>query len=535
MAKRITELSQIKKPASDMFLPLDRVEAGGTGTYSSTVRNVIGSVIGQGAEPPSGGGSFQLTSTELLLSHSINIPPANTIEGGQCSMWFTDNEHVSVDAYNDVNGMYKREDGVSLGKNKKYLRTLARAATGDYYAAFLVSSSDGMLYKPLSLSEPTVLVPINTGNDSPSTGGVPVGVTMSYACEAEPTGWLICDGREVSRTQYADLFNCIGTKYGAGDNVSTFNIPNIHDLPGDTRQYVPVHSDANLSEIDNALFQIDSWVSPSRAEEPSTKKLFGENHHYVPQAAAQKLGWWSGRCPISLPAAIPTHATAIRLKVYMNANTQGNGGVIGYIGNRTDMQSLSQFPADLPAGDWDIQQYNRYKQLAAIQASPGSPGDVGGEDWNRNERCVVAFMDPTGSDDTPNEFEAETTIMHETVLEPGDRTIMASIYSETQHKRVDKPQSLHMRADLVGYYVDQPKLSSHIINTVPGGASPVSGDMNQLIQNAVSQQIQNMNITGGAHVSATPPSSVSKGMMWWDTNTATMYVYDGLTWVQANK
>lgn len=529
MAKRITELSQIKKPASDMFLPLDRVEAGGTGTYSSTVRNVIGSVIGQGAEPPSGGGSFQLTSTELLLSHSINIPPANTIEGGQCSMWFTDNEHVSVDAYNDVNGMYKREDGVSLGKNKKYLRTLARAATGDYYAAFLVSSSDGMLYKPLSLSEPTVLVPINTGNDSTPTGGVPVGVTMSYACETEPVGWLICDGREVSRTQYADLFNCIGTKYGAGNNVSTFNIPNIHDLPGDTRQYVPVHSDDNLSEIDNALFLIDTLVRNS-AQESRVEKLFGENHHYVPQAAAVKPGWWSGNCPISLPVAIPTHATAIRLKVHMTANTQGNGGVVGYIGNRADMQNLPHFPADLPAGDWNQQQYNRYEQLSEVLGD-----DVGSESWNRNERCVVTGMDPTGSADAPGEFESEMNIMHETELEPGDRTIMASMYSATQHKGVNVAQDLHMRADLVGYYVDQPKLPSHIINTVPGGASPVSGDMNQLIQNAVSQQIQNMNITGGAHVSATPPSSVSKGMMWWDTNTATMYVYDGLTWVQANK
>ena len=388
MAKRITELSQIKKPASDMFLPLDRVEAGGTGTYSSTVRNVIGSVIGQGAEPPSGGGSFQLTSTELLLSHSINIPPANTIEGGQCSMWFTDNEHVSVDAYNDVNGMYKREDGVSLGKNKKYLRTLARAATGDYYAAFLVSSSDGMLYKPLSLSEPTVLVPINTGNDSENTSGLPVGVVTPYAGEKIPTGWLVCDGREVSRTQYADLFACVGDKHGAGDGSTTFNLP-------DMRGRVV----AGLSNNNDVL---------------------------------------SGAMNLGQPLGTQTHKLTID---EMPSHTH----------SYTAHHSLG---ASGTGGD------------AQLRSKSASTGTSGGSKAHNNVQPTIIL--------------------------------------------------------------------NYIINTIPGGGA-TGGNIEQLIQNAVSQQIQNMNITGGAHVSATPPSSVSKGMMWWDTNTATMYVYDGLTWVQANK
>ena len=38
-------------------------------------------------------------------------------------------------------------------------------------------------------------------------------------------GWLVCDGRSLSRTQYADLFAVIGTSFGA-DNGSTFKLPN---------------------------------------------------------------------------------------------------------------------------------------------------------------------------------------------------------------------------------------------------------------------------------------------------------------------
>ncbi len=47
-------------------------------------------------------------------------------------------------------------------------------------------------------------------------------VTSSY-----PTGWLRCDGSNISRTSFADLFALIGTTYGTGDNSTTFTLPNI--------------------------------------------------------------------------------------------------------------------------------------------------------------------------------------------------------------------------------------------------------------------------------------------------------------------
>lgn len=40
-------------------------------------------------------------------------------------------------------------------------------------------------------------------------------------------GYLICNGSAVSRTVYAELFAAIGTAWGAGDGVNTFNIPNL--------------------------------------------------------------------------------------------------------------------------------------------------------------------------------------------------------------------------------------------------------------------------------------------------------------------
>lgn len=46
-------------------------------------------------------------------------------------------------------------------------------------------------------------------------------------------GWLKCDGRAVSRSTYALLFNVVGTTFGTGDSSTTFNLPNYQGcVPG---------------------------------------------------------------------------------------------------------------------------------------------------------------------------------------------------------------------------------------------------------------------------------------------------------------
>jgi len=51
-----------------------------------------------------------------------------------------------------------------------------------------------------------------------------VGMVASFDMEAAPPGWLVRNGANVSRTTYAKLFAVIGTRYGAGDGSTTFNI-----------------------------------------------------------------------------------------------------------------------------------------------------------------------------------------------------------------------------------------------------------------------------------------------------------------------
>jgi microcystin-dependent protein len=52
-----------------------------------------------------------------------------------------------------------------------------------------------------------------------------VGVCKLFAGQSAPDGYLLCQGQDVSREIYADLFNVIGIVWGDGDGVDTFTLP----------------------------------------------------------------------------------------------------------------------------------------------------------------------------------------------------------------------------------------------------------------------------------------------------------------------
>ncbi len=54
-----------------------------------------------------------------------------------------------------------------------------------------------------------------------------VGELALYAGTIIPTGWFLCFGQAVGRVTYPELFNNIGTAFGSGDGVNTFNLPDM--------------------------------------------------------------------------------------------------------------------------------------------------------------------------------------------------------------------------------------------------------------------------------------------------------------------
>jgi microcystin-dependent protein len=60
-----------------------------------------------------------------------------------------------------------------------------------------------------------------------AVGAVPVGSVTAFAGSAAPSGWLLCGGQTVSRTEFSGLFLTIGTTYGSGDGSTTFALPDL--------------------------------------------------------------------------------------------------------------------------------------------------------------------------------------------------------------------------------------------------------------------------------------------------------------------
>jgi len=73
----------------------------------------------------------------------------------------------------------------------------------------------------------------------------PAGTIVATGRRTAPAGWLMAQGAVFSRTTYADLFEAIGTTYGAGDGSTTFNVPSFGSR-------VPVGGASSVPEL-NAL------------------------------------------------------------------------------------------------------------------------------------------------------------------------------------------------------------------------------------------------------------------------------------------
>lgn len=84
----------------------------------------------------------------------------------------------------------------------------------------------------------TMTVQTPTANANPATKqyvdekvsastGVPAGAIMFFGVTSIPDGWLLCNGANVSRTTYANLFAAIGTNFGVGNGSTTFTLPNL--------------------------------------------------------------------------------------------------------------------------------------------------------------------------------------------------------------------------------------------------------------------------------------------------------------------
>ena len=135
--------------------------------------------------------------------------------------------------------------------------------------------------------------------------GAPVGTVIAYMGTDEPEGFLLMDGRELSRTTYAALFAVIGTSQGAGNGSTTFNIADMTDgryLMGSTVAGTSVSQEVPLKSYGLGIRNTKSngnngnaWFNPSNCttsniewkEAAALMSYTGENNHFVSYATWQ--------------------------------------------------------------------------------------------------------------------------------------------------------------------------------------------------------------------------------------------------------
>ena len=91
--------------------------------------------------------------------------------------------------------------------------------------------------------------------------GTPVGSIEFFAMASPPGGYLKADGAAVGRQTYPDLFAAIGTTFGAGDGLTTFNLPDLMDRFAQGSSSPGQKQEAGLPNIAGVVGPIDDYSS----------------------------------------------------------------------------------------------------------------------------------------------------------------------------------------------------------------------------------------------------------------------------------
>jgi microcystin-dependent protein len=102
---------------------------------------------------------------------------------------------------------------------------------------------------------------------------VPLGGVIDYWGATPPTGFLFPVGQAISRTTYAALFAIIGTSAGAGDGVTTFNLP---DYRGRTSAAMDNMGGTNANRLTSSGSGVDGTVLGSSGGEQAHILTTGE-------------------------------------------------------------------------------------------------------------------------------------------------------------------------------------------------------------------------------------------------------------------
>ena len=104
------------------------------------------------------------------------------------------------------------------------------------------------------------------GNEAEDIRSGYVGEFKKFGFSGVPKHCLACDGSEISRATYSELFEVFGETYGAGDGETTFNLPDFRGAflrcMGGNAAVLGVEQGDTIRNI-NGKFDLRPWYSGS--------------------------------------------------------------------------------------------------------------------------------------------------------------------------------------------------------------------------------------------------------------------------------
>lgn len=203
-------------------------QQGGVYSYDSKIDYTVGTLV-----------LYSSNLYKCIQAHSHTTPRAPT----NTSYW--QKIVIQSDIANFVT--LNTAQTISAIKNFSALPTTSVAPTGSTqltnksYVDTKVSLSGNQTVAGTKTFSSSPLMPTATAGDSSTKGAntafvqnaiaqlVPTGIILAFGGVTAPNGFLMCNGSAVSRTTYANLFKMIGTRYGAGDGSTTFNVPKLNN------------------------------------------------------------------------------------------------------------------------------------------------------------------------------------------------------------------------------------------------------------------------------------------------------------------
>lgn len=231
----------------------NRVENG----ITALAGNVASYEIGELVATPSASGALSANARLYLIAANnrtmadvvdVGIPPAASIAN---TMFKTGSVDLGVINFAKVGFKLAAFDGKAEWESNTTLRVSALAGTNSAIGLGTLNSSNVAIVHRTDAAATSSLnglhvmkTPGNYANlaaatlsqnaiqNSPTSSPAPLlpaGSVIMWSGSSAPSGWLLCDGSNISRTTYASLFAIAGTSYGVGDGSTTFGLPDLRD------------------------------------------------------------------------------------------------------------------------------------------------------------------------------------------------------------------------------------------------------------------------------------------------------------------